>query len=152
MRALTIGVAAVGMVMVVGNSTSHPASTARGADLVLATASSTPVVTDVLAANKDTEPPDMSDGALTQVVQQTCVVCHNDQLLTGNLSLQQFDVANVVESGGTAEKMITKLRAEMMPPPGIPRPGGDTLLALVERRRTRPSWPTRGRAAEGFRG
>ena len=133
MRALTIGVAAVGMVMVVGNSTSHPASTARGADLVLATASSTPVVTDVLAANKDTEPPDMSDGALTQVVQQTCVVCHNDQLLTGNLSLQQFDVANVVESGGTAEKMITKLRAEMMPPPGIPRPGGDTLLALVER-------------------
>ena len=133
MRALTIGVAAVGMVMVVGNSTSHPASTARGADLVLATVSSTPAVTDVLAANKDTEPPDMSDGALTKVVQQTCVVCHNDQLLTGNLSLQQFDVANVVESGGTAEKMITKLRAEMMPPPGIPRPGGDTLLALVER-------------------
>ena len=133
MRALTIGVAAVGMVMVVGNSTSRPASTARGADLVLATASSTPAVPAVLAGNKDTEPPDMSDGALTQVVQQTCVVCHNDQLLTGNLSLQQFDVANVVESGGTAEKMITKLRAEMMPPPGIPRPGGDTLLALVER-------------------
>src|SRR4029077_3649879 len=30
-----------------------------------------------------------------------------------------------------AEKMIQKLRAGMMPPPGAPRPGPDTLLALV---------------------
>ena len=28
--------------------------------------------------------------------------------------------------------MITKLRVGMMPPPGMPRPGSDTLLALVE--------------------
>src|SRR3989304_6289099 len=28
--------------------------------------------------------------------------------------------------------MIRKLRAGMMPPPGVPRPGGDTMLALVE--------------------
>jgi hypothetical protein len=31
-----------------------------------------------------------------------------------------------------AEKMIRKLRAEMMPPPGAPRPAGDTLAQLVE--------------------
>jgi len=31
-----------------------------------------------------------------------------------------------------AEKMVVKLRAEMMPPPGARRPAGDSLLALVE--------------------
>jgi hypothetical protein len=69
---------------------------------------------------------------LTEVVQQYCVVCHNDQLLRGNLSLQSFDVERAAEQAETAEKMIRKLRAGMMPPPGIPRPAGDTLVALVE--------------------
>src|SRR5690606_5649974 len=31
-----------------------------------------------------------------------------------------------------AEKLVVKLRAEMMPPPGARRPGGDSLTALVE--------------------
>ena len=69
---------------------------------------------------------------LTEVLQRYCVVCHNDQLLTGNLSLREFAVENAAERAETAEKMIRKLRAGMMPPPGMPRPGGDTLLALVE--------------------
>jgi hypothetical protein len=69
---------------------------------------------------------------LTQVVQQYCVVCHNDVLLTGNVSLQSFDVEKAAQGAPTAERMIRKLRAGMMPPPGAPRPGGDTLLALVE--------------------
>ncbi len=70
--------------------------------------------------------------ALTAVVQQYCVVCHNDALLTGNLSLQHFAVEHAPEKRETAEKMIRKLRAGMMPPPGIPRPSADTLLALAE--------------------
>ena len=69
---------------------------------------------------------------LTDVVQRYCVTCHNDQLLTGRLSLQQFSVEGAAERAETAEKMIRKLRAGMMPPPGMPRPGGDTLLVLVE--------------------
>ena len=69
---------------------------------------------------------------LTAVVQQYCVVCHNDQLLTGNVSLESFDVEKASEKAETAERMIRKLRAGMMPPPGIPRPGGDTLQVLVE--------------------
>ena len=36
------------------------------------------------------------------------------------------------ERAPTAEKMIRKLRAGMMPPPGQRRPSPDTLLALVE--------------------
>jgi len=69
---------------------------------------------------------------LTEVVRRVCGLCHNDALLTGNLSLQHFDVAKADTQPVIAEKMIVKLRAGMMPPPGIPRPGGDTLLALVE--------------------
>ncbi len=75
--------------------------------------------------------PDVSPEALTEVVGRYCLVCHNDQLLTGNFSVQDFDVAATPEEAEKAEKMIVKLRAGMMPPPGMPRPEGDTLLALV---------------------
>jgi len=69
---------------------------------------------------------------LTVVVQTYCQVCHNDALMTGNLSLTGFEIENAPNHPETAEKMIRKLRAGMMPPPGMPRPNPDTLLALVE--------------------
>src|SRR5688572_5702780 len=75
--------------------------------------------------------PALTPAELTKVVQQYCVVCHNDQMLTGNLSLQTLQVENPVPRAETVEKMIVKLRAGMMPPPGAPRPGADTLLELV---------------------
>jgi mono/diheme cytochrome c family protein len=73
-----------------------------------------------------------ADAALTAVVQRYCQVCHNDQMLTGNLSLQGFDVAAAGEMPEKAEKIVLKLRAAMMPPPGMPRPAGDTLQLLAE--------------------
>ena len=75
--------------------------------------------------------------SLTMVVLRYCVVCHNDVALTGNLTLQAFDVTAAPQMAETAEKIIVKLRAGMMPPPGMPRPGSDTLLALVEALETR---------------
>ena len=75
--------------------------------------------------------PALTPAELTKVVQKYCVVCHNDQMLTGNLSLQSFQVENPAARAETAEKMIVKLRAGMMPPPGAPRPSPDTLLELV---------------------
>jgi hypothetical protein len=74
----------------------------------------------------------LSDATLTEVVQRYCVVCHNDPMMTGNVSFQSFDVERAYEKAPTAERMIRKLRAGMMPPPGQPRPGGDTLTMLVE--------------------
>ena len=76
--------------------------------------------------------PALPNDELTAVVVRYCQVCHNEHLRTGNLSLMGFDVADAASAPETAEKMIQKLRAEMMPPPGIPRPGGDTLQLLVE--------------------
>jgi hypothetical protein len=66
------------------------------------------------------------------VIQQYCVRCHSEQRLTGNLSLEDFALSSAHLKRETAEKMIRKLRAGMMPPPGARRPTGDTLLALVE--------------------
>ena len=67
----------------------------------------------------------------TEVVKRYCVVCHNDQLLTGNMSLSSFDVAAAEANPEIAEKMIRKLTAGMMPPAGMPRPGADTLSGLI---------------------
>ena len=75
---------------------------------------------------------DIPAESLTEVVQQYCVSCHNDTTLRGNLTLSDFEVERAVEHAETAEKMIVKLRAGMMPLPGSPRPSADTLLALVE--------------------
>ena len=75
---------------------------------------------------------DITNTALNDVVQRYCARCHNDRQLRGNLTLEGFDVAAASERAPTAEKMIRKLRAGMMPPPGQRTPGGDTLLALVE--------------------
>ena len=72
---------------------------------------------------------------LTSVVRTYCRACHNDRMLTGNLSLEDFDItaaARDAEATAKTEKMIRKLRANMMPPPGVRRPPSDTLLALVE--------------------
>ena len=68
----------------------------------------------------------------TGVVQRYCVRCHNERLLRGNLTLEEFDVETAHQRAPTAEKMIRKLRAGMMPPPGQRRPPPATLHALVE--------------------
>ena len=71
---------------------------------------------------------------LTAVVKKNCAGCHSDTRkgTAGNLTLQNFSVANAPLTPETAEKMIGKLRAGMMPPPGRARPGGDTLNILAE--------------------
>ncbi len=74
----------------------------------------------------------LSPEDLTMVVGRYCVTCHNDRRLRGDLSLETFDVGRAPALAPTAEKMIRKLRAGMMPPPGARRPTGDTLTALAE--------------------
>jgi cytochrome c5 len=66
------------------------------------------------------------------VVEQYCVRCHNERRMTGNLTLEGFETESAHEMAEIAEKMILKLRAGMMPPPGAMRPEGDSLQALAE--------------------
>ena len=84
---------------------------------------------DVASTPTDVAP--LPAATLTEVVQRYCQVCHNDALLTGNLSLAGFDIDNLASRAESVERMILKLRAGMMPPPGMPRPAGDTLELLV---------------------
>ena len=72
------------------------------------------------------------DVSPNDVIQGTCVRCHNDRRLSGNLSLVGFDIDEADQNAEIAERMIRKLRAGMMPPVGVRRPGGDTLQTVVE--------------------
>ena len=71
------------------------------------------------------------------VVKQYCVTCHNDRAKAGTLSLAAFDAAGATEHPDTAEKMIRKLRAGMMPPAGARRPDAATLAGLASALETR---------------
>ncbi|MBK6489403.1 MAG: DUF1592 domain-containing protein [Gemmatimonadetes bacterium] len=71
--------------------------------------------------------------ALTEVVKKSCGSCHSAARRQGNLVLEGFEVGAATgsdESTEVAEKIIDKLQTGMMPPPGRPRPGGDTLAVL----------------------
>jgi hypothetical protein len=69
---------------------------------------------------------------LDDVIDQYCVRCHSDRRMTGNLSLETFDVAQAPAQAEMGERIIRKVRAGMMPPPGANAPAGDTLSLLVE--------------------
>ncbi len=66
------------------------------------------------------------------LVQQYCVLCHNDAVLQGGLTLQRFDADHPASNAEIGEKMIRKIRAGMMPPREAPRPDDNTLEWLVE--------------------
>jgi cytochrome c553 len=65
------------------------------------------------------------------VVSRTCSTCHNDRSRSGNLSLESFDVTSAGQHAEITEKMIRKLRAGLMPPPGSRRPDDAALAGLA---------------------
>ena len=65
------------------------------------------------------------------VLNRYCVTCHNDKLKTAGLTLEKIDVGKVSEGAPVWEKVIRKLRAEAMPPVGMPRPDKSTYNAIA---------------------
>ena len=61
-----------------------------------------------------------------------CMVCHNDRMKTGNMSLAGFDAGDAPANPVLAEKMVSKLRLGMMPPPGARRPPEEALTEVAE--------------------
>jgi cytochrome c5 len=114
MKALAVTSAALGMsLMLVGE---------------LAVGEPRPTV-DAAAAHATVAAADVDPNA---IVQETCVRCHSDSRLRGNLSLEDFDISRAAQNAEVVERMVRKLRAGMMPPPGVRAPEGDTLLQFVE--------------------
>src|SRR5689334_18938186 len=65
------------------------------------------------------------------IVRQYCAGCHSDKGKAGGLSLAAFDASHADQNAEVAERMIRKLRAGMMPPPGARRPDADVLQAFA---------------------
>jgi hypothetical protein len=60
-----------------------------------------------------------------------CVTCHNDKLKTAGLALDTVDVTRPSANPEVWEKVIGKLRAGSMPPPGRPRPDAATYKTMA---------------------
>src|SRR4051812_36341383 len=74
-----------------------------------------------------------SSAALDQnaVVKRYCVTCHNDTRKTGGLSLASFDVTKAAQNAELSERVVRKLQAGFMPPPGASRPDAAAHAALI---------------------
>jgi mono/diheme cytochrome c family protein len=60
-----------------------------------------------------------------------CTACHNQKLRTAGLALDSLDVNKPGANAEVWERVIAKLRAGSMPPPGIPRPDAATYRAVA---------------------
>src|SRR5215471_10768571 len=69
--------------------------------------------------------------APSAVFQKYCMGCHNDKTKSGGLSLANVDIDHPGDHTGQLEKVALKLRAGMMPPPGMPRPDAAVANSLV---------------------
>jgi cytochrome c5 len=66
--------------------------------------------------------PALSAATERAVLDRYCVTCHNDKTKTANLSLQNLDLTTAGDHAELWEKVVRKLRAGLMPPPGVRRP------------------------------
>jgi len=64
-------------------------------------------------------------------IDQYCVTCHSTRLKSGDLVLENADVAHVATNVEVWEKVVRKLRAGVMPPQGARRPDDATMHALI---------------------
>jgi mono/diheme cytochrome c family protein len=64
------------------------------------------------------------------VLDQYCVTCHNERLRTAGVVLENLAITNGANAD-TWERVIAKLRAGSMPPPGRPRPDAATYRAVA---------------------
>ena len=63
-------------------------------------------------------PPTIS---IKSVVDTYCIACHNQKLRTAGLVLEGVDTTRPAANADVWERVIAKLRAGAMPPPGLPR-------------------------------
>ena len=64
-------------------------------------------------------------------INQYCVSCHSDKLKTGGLVLENLNIDNVAQNPDVWDKVLHKLGARYMPPPGVPRPDEKSYQSVV---------------------
>src|SRR5215831_12047337 len=65
------------------------------------------------------------------LIDKYCVTCHNEKAKTAGLALDTADFARPSNSADVWEKVVRKLRAEMMRPGGAPQPDKAATAALA---------------------
>jgi hypothetical protein len=99
-----------------GQSASAPPAPARA---------SSPAQTDARTVAVSQSPVTVSPATVQSqraLLDKYCVTCHSNRLKTANLTLQGLDLAKVADHAEVWERVIRKLRAGVMPPPGLARP------------------------------
>ena len=76
-------------------------------------------------------PPSATPPAARGVFDQYCITCHNQRLRTAGLALDSLDLTKPQANTEVWERVIAKLRAGSMPPPGRPRPEAATYHAVA---------------------
>ena len=107
-------------------------SHAVAATLVATTALAARTGSDLRATPYEPHPPRLEPRAANEMVQRYCVGCHNPRQLRGNLSLQGYSLDSARARLDVTEKIVRKLRAQMMPPPNASRklaPDSSRMLA-----------------------
>jgi mono/diheme cytochrome c family protein len=66
------------------------------------------------------------------LVDQYCVMCHNQKALTAGLSLEGIDFSNPGANASILERVLRKVRSGEMPPAGLPRPEAAASAAFVQ--------------------
>ncbi len=77
-------------------------------------------------------PAERLESDLDAVVDGYCAECHNSVDFAGDLSLESATAAHVRDNPETWEKVVRKLRGNLMPPPGGPRPDPERTDRFVE--------------------
>ncbi len=66
-----------------------------------------------------------------QVMDRSCVTCHNSRTKAGGIALDAIDLAKPGEHAELLEKAVRRVRAGLMPPSTARRPDAATMNALV---------------------
>ncbi len=77
-------------------------------------------------------PPSLSATQQSELVATYCATCHSERAKAGGLSLSGFDAMKATERQDVVEKMIRKMSAGLMPPPGAKKPEAAVLASLTE--------------------
>ena len=66
-----------------------------------------------------------------ELLDRYCITCHNEQLQTAGLRLDQLDIGEVHTNAELLERVVRKLRSGQMPPEGRPRPDAAAIDAFA---------------------
>jgi mono/diheme cytochrome c family protein len=86
---------------------------------------------EIRAGQSERQRASSASTARQAVLDQYCLTCHNQKLRTAGLALDVLDAARPSADAEVWERVIGKLRAQSMPPPGRPRPDAATYRSLA---------------------